>query len=237
MSHAVTTNPQIRDKATMNVFPNIVFLLAAIASALLIVIALKLRMPKLNKMWVSIILGATAYSIIFIANEAAPSIKGKPFVHAVESGDARLVKKLLTENPLLAQSATTFSSDTGLQLAARAGNSEMVVLLLDAGANVNTRNRSGLGPLHEAAFTGNARIAEILLKAGAYADSAGGKFNGTPLHVAASMGHEDVVQVLLKNGALARLITRTGDTPLQLAIKKNHSNIVAILSNQSLTNR
>ncbi len=51
--------------------------------------------------------------------------------------------------------------------AARKGNTAMVALLLDAGAQVNARQHAGFTPLHQAAQNGDAELVTLLLSHGA----------------------------------------------------------------------
>ena len=72
--------------------------------------------------------------------------------------------------------------------------------LLDAGADVDTRNQAGLTPLHLAASLGHREVAEVLLDhfAKVDAETVGGWM---PLHLAARSGHSGVTALLLARGA------------------------------------
>ena len=59
------------------------------------------------------------------------------------------------------------SSDTPLHKAARQGDAEAIVVLIDAGANPNAKDDSGDTPLHRAAKGGHAKAIAALLAAGA----------------------------------------------------------------------
>lgn len=74
---------------------------------------------------------------------------------------------------------STFGS-TALSSAALFGHTEIVALLLEAGAEVNARNRDGSTPLHSAAFLGQYEAAELLLENGAGINIRNGD-GGTPL--------------------------------------------------------
>lgn len=153
----------------------------------------------------------------------------RPFFDAVKSGDFCKVEELLADKPTLIH-LTTFLGDTALHMAVTSGNSNMVAVLLDAGADVNARGDSKVTPLHAAAFSGNAQIAEALLKAHADVNAVGYRHNDTPLHIAALRGHASVVKLLLAHGADASTEDMLHKTPLQLAQENQKTNVIAVLS-------
>ena len=89
---------------------------------------------------------------------------------------------------------------TALHRAARAGDTETVRTLLDAGADVNARSVVGDTALHRAARAGDAEVVRTLLDAGADVH-AQDKNDNTSLHEAVRAGDAEVVQVLLDAGA------------------------------------
>lgn len=85
-------------------------------------------------------------------------------------------------------------------MAARAGLVDRVVVLLDEGAKVNSRDRNGDSPLNMAASKGNVALADVLLKAGADVNLA--NLSGvTPLMGAAFSGKVELLRLLLAAGA------------------------------------
>lgn len=157
--------------------------------------------------------------------------KTSSFFKAIKSGDVERVEKLMSEKPLLIHARTLFENATGLQLAARTGNNKMVALLIEAGADVNAKDSSGIAPLDEAAFNGNVIVADSLLNAGADVNTVGGRHNSTPLHIAAYRGHVGMVKLLLAHGANANLTDSLGETPLILAQENRKTNVIAVLTN------
>lgn len=67
------------------------------------------------------------------------------------------------------------------------GDTDVVQLLLDNGADVHARNRYGSTPLHRVASAGYKDVAELLLARGAEVNVMNNK-GQTPLHKAAIAG-------------------------------------------------
>ena len=90
---------------------------------------------------------------------------------------------------------------TPLHLAARYGNWEIAIELLENGAVVDAKDCFGVTPLHVATCHNYQRMVEVLVKFGANISSR--TFNGsTPLHSAASCGVLEVTNQLVYHGAI-----------------------------------
>jgi len=119
---------------------------------------------------------------------------------------------------------------TPLAMAARFGATSSVIALLQAGANPDlaTGDRWKSTPLMEAARDGNIEIARRLLRAGAridHPDAAG----GTALHWAVRAGQAPYADVLLKGRADQSIRDRSGETPLDIANRIHHADLVTLL--------
>jgi len=86
--------------------------------------------------------------------------------------------------------------------AVASGDVASVRTLLDAGENVNARDRHGQTALMLAAHRGDGAVVEVLIAAGAELDTAA-KHNLTALMLAIVAGQEDVARLLLRAGANA----------------------------------
>ncbi|XP_017587673.1 PREDICTED: ankyrin-1 isoform X5 [Corvus brachyrhynchos] len=104
----------------------------------------------------------------------------------------------------------------------------MVRLLLDRGAQIETRTKDELTPLHCAARNGHVRIAEILLDHGAPIQ-AKTKNGLSPIHMAAQGDHLDCVRLLLQYSAEIDDITLDHLTPLHVAAHCGHHRVAKLL--------
>ena len=90
---------------------------------------------------------------------------------------------------------------TPMSLAAEVGNTDMLKLLLEAGANADSPNPDGQTALLAVARTGNVEAAQLLLEHGATVD-AREKWGGqTALMWASARRHPEMMQLLISKGA------------------------------------
>ncbi len=152
--------------------------------------------------------------------------KAQALLDAVRSGDASAVKKMLRADKSLA-STSDASDSTVLMHAAIRGETEIVKLLLDAGADPNAKNkRNGTALLWAIADIGTMRL---LLDHGA--DPNVSSIEGrTALYLAASQpGGSDVVKLLLDKGAKAGGKDLSGRTPLIAASAIGNVEVMRLL--------
>jgi ankyrin repeat protein len=119
--------------------------------------------------------------------------------------------------------------DSPVADAAQRGDVEQLRTLLRQGADVNAAQGDGMTALHWAAQSGNAAMAELLIRAGAIVSSTTRLGGYTPLHLAASNGRAEVAKALLVAGGSAGATTSTGTTPLHLAADAGHPEVVRAL--------
>jgi ankyrin repeat protein len=127
-----------------------------------------------------------------------------------------------------------------LHVAAREGQTEVVRLLIAAGADVKALDdhpaeefrrqyTDGWTPLHFAAMTGQTAVAAILLDHGADVNAADQRGKGTALHYAAWAGNAELVKLLLARGANRDAKDEMNRTPLDLAKEKRHTGVIKLL--------
>ena len=135
-----------------------------------------------------------------------------------------------------------------MQLAADSANTELIALLLKAGADPESPNADGETALHLVARAGNVEAAKLLLKAGAKVDPVESFGGQTPLMWAVARRHPEMVELLASKGAnvnarsairdyqrvvqaesRAKSLDRGGLTPLLYAARENCRECVEIL--------
>jgi len=134
---------------------------------------------------------------------------------AVRSADVEQVRTLLKQG--IPISETDSLGGTALHDAVWAGETEIVKLLLDAGASVNaSHTEAGSTPLHYAIITNRVEIAELLIAKGADTKA---RYRGdaTPLHLAANRGNRAMLELLLTHGADINARDWRGRTPFRIA--------------------
>lgn len=152
-----------------------------------------------------------------------------PMTAAVEAGDAAEVARWCREAPRLVNTYDLKPQPWGEELwlplhrAALGGHAELVTILLDHGAHVDSRtrhatpDRARATALHWAAWAGRVEAATVLLDRGARTDLLD-HASLSPLHYACANGQAACAALLGERGAdLARRDER-GRTPLLLAI-------------------
>lgn len=119
---------------------------------------------------------------------------------------------------------------TPLHKAADTGDLGLVKKLLvdDKDADVNAKTQFGGTPLHFAAFNGNCRVAQYLLKKNAEKEALDGKLF-TPLLLAAQRGHYDMADLLVRKGAQVNVRCQSNETPLDFAIQNKQLKLVGLL--------
>ncbi|KAK3395184.1 ankyrin repeat protein [Podospora didyma] len=115
-----------------------------------------------------------------------------------------------------------------LILAVKAGNIDLIDVLLSMGYSVNETLPIGhlKTPLHVAAALGSIEVTEKLIRAGAKVNIV---VDGeSALHSACRNGHLEMVMALFRRGALPHFPNKT-TTPLHIAATAGHASVSALL--------
>ncbi|KGO73476.1 hypothetical protein PEX1_092990 [Penicillium expansum] len=108
------------------------------------------------------------------------------------------------------------------------GFSDIVLLLIDRGAGINTQTKFGETALLRASYQGRIEVVKILIAKGADLEIAN-NYGYTPLILASREGFLDVITVLLEEGAVMEAVDNGGRKPLYTAILKGKLEVTNLL--------
>lgn len=177
-----------------------------------------------RRLWITT---SGSLSVNMIQDNKGCSIYGAPYgqtsLHiAVQQGHLEMVAFLLEAGA--AVDGNNLFTETPLTIAARTNNPELLELLLQHQASVEP---SVLGPLYEAAGTGNLDLVNNLLTSGANPN--GEEQTGRPLFHAARYGHLSVARRLIDAGAQINLQNYMQESPLHTATEHGQIEMVSYL--------
>ncbi|GLI75041.1 hypothetical protein PoHVEF18_003291 [Penicillium ochrochloron] len=160
---------------------------------------------------------------------------------AAEHGYASIVKLLLSAG--VAPDAFSYGKGepSALHRASAKGHSDVVDMLVRAGADISREyysnhhrylatDKRGITALYFAARAGHVHVIDYLIKSGAPVSFQGAEGH-TALHAAARSGHTGAVKVLIRAGADLSIQAYSGVTPLDYAARHNHLQVVKLLLN------
>src|SRR5215472_16902321 len=119
---------------------------------------------------------------------------------AALKGEADMAKILLYAGGNV-RATTRLAAYTPLFMAAKSGNSAVVKVLLDAGADAKTPALDGLTPLIMAASSGDAESVNMLVAKGADPNAKESEHGQTALGFASAFNRPDAIKALLNHGA------------------------------------
>lgn len=148
------------------------------------------------------------------------------FLHA----ESKQLSRNAARAELMKQGISEEKFSNELALAAEAGDSKLVHLLIAAGADVNWEHEEGRTPLLAVAHSksGNVEIMRALIAAGADVNRPN-KYACFPIELACTSGYVDRVRELIAAGANVNVKNQYGSFPLELAAEKGHSDCLTAL--------
>ncbi|KAB1210730.1 E3 ubiquitin-protein ligase XBAT33 [Morella rubra] len=132
-----------------------------------------------------------------MGNSFGCSASGERLVSAARDGDLIEAKMLLDCNPCLAKYSTFGGLNSPLHFAAAKGHNEIVALLLENGADVNSRNYCGQTALMQACRYGHWEVVQTLLLFRCNVIRADYLSGRTALHFAAINGHPRCIRLVM----------------------------------------
>lgn len=144
-----------------------------------------------------------------------------PKLHdAIDAGDLSTVQAMFDAEPRHKGAETPFGS--WLDVAAQAGQLEIVTWLIEAGLDVNRLEHNGSFPICSAALSGNPDTVRYLLEKGAVIRTDLDDESANPMFAAIHGGSLEVAQVLLDHGLDATRTYRNGKTVMNWALVYGH---------------
>lgn len=160
--------------------------------------------------------------------QVQPYVPATTLDGAAYEGDVARVKQLLATNPDVNARLGPVHR-TALIAAAVNGNTEIVKLLLAAGASPAISADKGVTALQVAAEEGHFDTVQLLIQAHADVNAKMDGDGNTPLMGAATGGHLDVVRLLIAAGANVNAALTSGSTALLMASYKGNVDVVRAL--------
>jgi ankyrin repeat protein len=159
------------------------------------------------------------FTLLFLISGCTPSLHD-----VIGRGEIGLAGEMLSETPALVHSTNDLGKQP-MHYAVYYKQDDALGLLLDAGADVNAADNTGMTPLHVAAMMG--RKATLWLLANGADLEQPDVFGDLPSHTAAMYGQVRVLSALSKNGDTLTVKNKAGLTPLDLARLHRREDAVA----------
>lgn len=150
---------------------------------------------------------------------------------AVREGKLLKVEEIIKTDPNQINAKEPYAGLYPLHYAVSSNRKEMVILLIDKGADINAHSSDGSTSLHVASVFGYKEIVELLIIKDAEVDAKDNR-DRTPLHLASQGGHIEIVKLLIEKGADIKLEDTDDWTPLDYAKVYNHEEIVDFLTSR-----
>lgn len=152
----------------------------------------------------------------------------KELIGAVVSHDLKKIRSVLARASNL--TAADEEGFDAIHWAAQEGFPDAILLLIEFGADPNATDKNGFSPLHLAAGEGHSAAVRALIRGGAELNKrCSGNDGSTALHAAAVWNRSDVAHELISLGADTGILSDLGETPEQLAIAHDSTEVLELL--------
>ncbi len=164
---------------------------------------------------------------LFLVFAACGTSETKPENEPQKSGSEQTAQQ--SASPKKSANIKVSNDPEAFVEAARLNDTALVEKFIASGADVNSKNKSGVYSLHWAAWNGNLEMVKKLIEKHAYVDVMDGYRDETPLSWAAKKGHLEVVKFLVEKGASVNNSDRYKETALMDAARYGHDEMVRFL--------
>ena len=144
------------------------------------------------------------------------------------NGCVEAVRTLLAAKACIRGGSKTGYCDTAASAAAFRGHADVLRALIQASADLETKNELSYTALHLAAVQGQSACVQHLVSARASIDSVS-RYGHTPTFSAAHYGHYGTVKMLVQSKADVHRACLRGETPVFAAAHRGHCSIVQLL--------
>ncbi|MEA5542724.1 ankyrin repeat domain-containing protein [Limnoraphis robusta Tam1] len=182
--------------------------------------------------------GQQIYAYLKARQKADEEALKQPLMEAVTNGDLDKVKCLIGEGVDVNEPSPIVGDGNDgqnpLLVACFLGHSQIVVELLEAGANPHIVDYlMKATPCHKGAYAGQSTALKALIKNSNVQVNAQGPYNGySALHDATWHGHKEAVEVLLDANVCTTLQGHDGKTPVELAREFGYKDIEKLIQNK-----
>ncbi|WP_310481780.1 ankyrin repeat domain-containing protein [Chamaesiphon sp. VAR_48_metabat_403] len=145
------------------------------------------------------------FNLLMQAGASTTGLESVQLIQAATTGNIDRVRSLLA-------SSVNLDLDRGAAIgnAAAAGHTKIVELLIQAGANVNLRDKLGFTPIASAAYAGYGAIVELLIEAGADIQAPAGESQSYSALEYAQMGLYQFEREDLQHAQIVRQLQQLG---------------------------
>ena len=153
----------------------------------------------------------------YIRSGRPSQARGTALHYSAFCGIQDVVEFLVVERSQDVNARSLDGNETPLTVASREGHSEVVLALLEHGADMRIRDNYFFSPVEHASTRGHVEVVQVLLKHGADVNEGIDRRNNTILHLASSSGAPKVARMILEHGADVHARDIDNLTPLHSA--------------------